>query len=298
VGRRGDELLALLEHAERVELCLFDGHRETRIELHDVTAHNWHATSRASCPPTVRLVASTAPRTGVRGPLQPEQAPSTWREGDRGADRVTGPTSSRTCRARPRSRPRARRRGRCRRDPQVRGGRQLLDWEDDRLPETAWTDTVIYDAREGVHPAAPFIPGRSARHLRGPRLEPARVLREPRHRGRAAADPPHRRRRLPTAGSNYWGYSSIVTSRRTRSMRLRTARCCPVPGMVKALHGQASRRSSTSSTTTRRRGTTRADALLPRPRQRATTAHAGRPASTWTSRGPATRSTPCTVGCG
>ena len=30
------------EHAERVELCLFDGHRETRIELHDVTAHNWH----------------------------------------------------------------------------------------------------------------------------------------------------------------------------------------------------------------------------------------------------------------
>ena len=30
------------EHAERVELCLFDGDRETRVELHDVTAHNWH----------------------------------------------------------------------------------------------------------------------------------------------------------------------------------------------------------------------------------------------------------------
>ncbi|HZC74813.1 MAG TPA: hypothetical protein VE220_02470, partial [Gaiellaceae bacterium] len=30
------------EHAERVELCLFDGYRETRFELHDVTAHNWH----------------------------------------------------------------------------------------------------------------------------------------------------------------------------------------------------------------------------------------------------------------
>ena len=30
------------EHAERVELCLFDGDRETRVELHDVTGHNWH----------------------------------------------------------------------------------------------------------------------------------------------------------------------------------------------------------------------------------------------------------------
>ena len=30
------------EHAERVELCLFDGDRETRVELQDVTAHNWH----------------------------------------------------------------------------------------------------------------------------------------------------------------------------------------------------------------------------------------------------------------
>ena len=30
------------EHAERVELCLFDGYRETRVELHDVAAHNWH----------------------------------------------------------------------------------------------------------------------------------------------------------------------------------------------------------------------------------------------------------------
>src|SRR2546430_14979433 len=30
------------EHAERVELCLFDGERETRVEVRDVTAHNWH----------------------------------------------------------------------------------------------------------------------------------------------------------------------------------------------------------------------------------------------------------------
>ena len=30
------------EHAERVELCLFDDDQETRVELHEVTAHNWH----------------------------------------------------------------------------------------------------------------------------------------------------------------------------------------------------------------------------------------------------------------
>src|SRR5262249_14008484 len=30
------------EHVERVELCLFDGEQETRVELRDVTAHNWH----------------------------------------------------------------------------------------------------------------------------------------------------------------------------------------------------------------------------------------------------------------
>ncbi|MGZ4292534.1 MAG: glycogen debranching enzyme, partial [Gaiellaceae bacterium] len=30
------------EHAERVELCLFDGDRETRVELSEVAAHNWH----------------------------------------------------------------------------------------------------------------------------------------------------------------------------------------------------------------------------------------------------------------
>ena len=30
------------EHAERVELCLFDGDQEIRVELRDLTAHNSH----------------------------------------------------------------------------------------------------------------------------------------------------------------------------------------------------------------------------------------------------------------
>ena len=38
----GTNFSVFSEHAERVELCLFDGDRETRVELSDVTAHNWH----------------------------------------------------------------------------------------------------------------------------------------------------------------------------------------------------------------------------------------------------------------
>ena len=39
---QGTNFALFSEHAERVELCLFDGDRETRVEVRDVTAHNWH----------------------------------------------------------------------------------------------------------------------------------------------------------------------------------------------------------------------------------------------------------------
>ena len=38
----GTNFAVFSEHADRVELCLFEGDRETRVELQDVTAHNWH----------------------------------------------------------------------------------------------------------------------------------------------------------------------------------------------------------------------------------------------------------------
>ena len=40
---RGTNFSLFSEHAEYVELCLFDGDAEERIALHNHTAHNWHA---------------------------------------------------------------------------------------------------------------------------------------------------------------------------------------------------------------------------------------------------------------
>ena len=96
-----------------------------------------------------------------------------------------------------RRRPRARRRGRRGRDPEVRRHRPEL-----RLGgRPAAADAMarhrhLRDARQGVHDAPPGRPRRPARHLRRPRLgggdRPLPLAR--RDRGRAAADPPHRRR--------------------------------------------------------------------------------------------------------
>ena len=38
----GTNFALFSEHAARVELCLFDGDSERRVELCDVTAHTWH----------------------------------------------------------------------------------------------------------------------------------------------------------------------------------------------------------------------------------------------------------------
>jgi len=39
---QGTNFSLFSEHAERVELCLFEAERETRVELRDVAAHVWH----------------------------------------------------------------------------------------------------------------------------------------------------------------------------------------------------------------------------------------------------------------
>jgi isoamylase len=56
------------ENAERVELCLFDGEDEERIEVHERTAFNWHCYLPGVGPGT---------RYGYRvhGPYKPEQGP-------------------------------------------------------------------------------------------------------------------------------------------------------------------------------------------------------------------------------
>jgi glycogen operon protein len=39
---QGTNFALFSEHAERVELCLFEAERETHVELRDVAAHVWH----------------------------------------------------------------------------------------------------------------------------------------------------------------------------------------------------------------------------------------------------------------
>ena len=205
LGRRGDELLALLrERRARRALPL-----RRRRQRDARRADRAHGVQLALLPPrrragtALRLPRARRVRPRVRPPLQPAQAPDRpVREGDRGAGALgAGERPAVRPRPGPGRRPRARRRGRRGRDPEVRRRRpERFDWEDDRPPATPWHDTVIYEVHvEGLHEAAPGRARRPARHVRGARLRAgARVLpRARRHRGRAAADPPHRRRELP-----------------------------------------------------------------------------------------------------
>ena len=76
------------EHAERVELCLFDDEdTETRVELCERTAFNWHVyLPGRRARPALRLPRARALRPARGPPLQPEQAADRpLREVDRGA---------------------------------------------------------------------------------------------------------------------------------------------------------------------------------------------------------------------
>ena len=154
--------------------------------------------------PALRLPRPRPVRPAERPPLQPQQAPHRpLREGDRRAGAngtranvlpyVPGGGRGR--------RPRARRRGRRRGDPEVRRHRPGLRLGGRRAAADAVErDGHLRDPRQGLHAAAP---GRSARTCaaRTPALasEPAHRLPPGarRHGGRAAPDPPHRRRGVP-----------------------------------------------------------------------------------------------------
>ena len=69
LGRRGHELLAVLRERRAVELCLFDddGANETRIELTERTAFNWHCYLPGVGPgPALRLPRPRPVRAGAR----------------------------------------------------------------------------------------------------------------------------------------------------------------------------------------------------------------------------------------
>ncbi len=235
------------EHAERVELCLFDGDRETRVELDDVTAHNWHCYLRGTGPGQRygwRVHGPYEPQTGQRfnpnkllidpyakaieGPVEWDRAnvlpyePSTEDDADLELDDEDDADAIPKCVVIDDS----------------------FDWEEDEPLRTAWNDTVIYE----VH-----VKGFTQRHpeiredLRGTY---AALASEPalayfRELGVTAVEllPIHHiadESFLHDRGlSNYWGYSSIgylaphalYAATGTSGEQVREFK-----GMVKALH--------------------------------------------------------------
>ena len=192
------------EHAERVELCLFDAEdNETAIELTERTSFNWHCYL-----PGVHAGQRYGYR--VHGPYDPQsgqrfnpakllmdpyaksiEGPIAFDEGQRPPVRAEGgedddltPDDSDDAAAIPKC---------VVIDPR-------FDWQDDRPPNTPLADSRdLRDARQGLHDAAPGRARGPARHLRGAGLRRRRGLPEGarRDRDRAAARAPHRRRGVP-----------------------------------------------------------------------------------------------------
>ena len=154
--------------------------------------------------PALRLPRARSVRPARRSPLQRQQAADRpVREVDRGQGalepRERAPVHPRSGDRRQR-RPPARRRGLGGRDPQERRGRQPLRLGGRPAPGHAVRqDGDLRDPRQGLHDAPPGRARGPARHVRGPRLRGGdRALPVARRdRGRAAADPPHRRRVVP-----------------------------------------------------------------------------------------------------
>jgi isoamylase len=235
------------EHAERVELCLFHGDDpETRHELRERTAFNWHAYL-----PGVGPGQRYAYR--VHGPYEPEaghrfnpvkllidpyakaiEGPVRWGAGNvfpyvqDGADADLFPDDEDDAEAIPKC---------VVVDPH-------FDWEDDAKPDTPWHDTVIYEVhvrgftklqpgvREDLRGSFAGLASPTAiDYLKSLGITAVELL--PVHHN---ADEHH----LVEKGlTNYWGYSSIgflaphalysATGRRGEQVK-------EFKGMVKALH--------------------------------------------------------------
>jgi isoamylase len=236
------------ENAERVELCLFDEEDvETRIELTERTAFNWHGYVPGVGPGQrygFRVHGPYAPREGHRfNPMKLLIDPYAKAiEGDIAWDRANvfpyvwkgtpeddlEPDATDSARALPKS-------------VVIDLG---FDWEDDQPPRIPWSDTVIYEAHvKGFTKLHPEVP----EHLRGTYagLASDEAVGYLASLGVTAVEllPVHHfvdEHHLVVRGlRNYWGYSSIgflaphaaysATGNRGEQVR-------EFKGMVKALH--------------------------------------------------------------
>ncbi|MBD0347779.1 MAG: glycogen debranching protein GlgX [Thermoleophilia bacterium] len=236
------------EHAERVELCLFDGDRETRVELAERTAHCWHGYMRGVGPGqryAYRCHGPYAPEQGQRfnaakllldpyakaieGPVAYDRANVLpyVPDGD-DADLTRDDTDDAAA------------------VPKCVVVDERFEWEDDDWvrPRTPWHETVVYEVHvkgfterhPGVRPDlrgtfAGLASDEAVAHLKSLGVTTVELL--PTHH---IADEQF----IVDRGlSNYWGYSSIgffaphalYAATGTRGEQVREFK-----GMVKALH--------------------------------------------------------------
>jgi isoamylase len=206
------------EHAERVELCLFDakGRRETeRLELRERTGFVWHAYLPDARPGTLygyRVHGPWAPEQGHRfnphkllidpyarllsGSLRWSDAVFGHRVGGRREDLVADPRDSAACM------------------PKCQVVDPAFTWGEDRRPGVPWHDTVIYELHaKGYTQLNPLVPPQLRGTYAG--LATAPVIEHLQRLGVTAVEllPVHAfvdERRLVQAGlRNYWGYNSI-----------------------------------------------------------------------------------------
>jgi isoamylase len=244
----GTNFALFSEHAERVELCLFDdGDRETRVELRERTAMNWHVYLPGVGPGqryAYRVHGAYAPREGhrfnpskllidpyakaIEGGVRWDVACTLPYVPDATDDADLEPDDEDDAEAIPKS----------------VVVDQRFDWEGDRPPRTPWQETVIYETHVRgftlTHPGvrddlrgtyAGLASDAALSYLRDLGVTAVELL--PVHH---IADESF----LFEKGlKNYWGYSSIgylaphaayaATGRRGDQVR-------EFKGMVKALH--------------------------------------------------------------
>ncbi|HVS84619.1 MAG TPA: glycogen debranching protein GlgX, partial [Gaiellaceae bacterium] len=236
------------ENATRVELCLFDEHdAETRIELNDYTAHNWHCYVPGVGPGQrygYRVHGAYDPARGhrfnphkllidpyakaIEGPILWERANTLPYVPSQEEDADLEPDDEDDAEAIPKS---------IVIDP-------AFEWEDDRPPDTPWHDTVIYEVHtKGFTKLNEHVREDLRGTYAGLASEPALAYLQ--SLGVTAVEllPIHH---IADEGflhdrglTNYWGYSSIgylaphalYAATGTRGEQVREFK-----GMVKALH--------------------------------------------------------------
>jgi isoamylase len=247
----GTNFALFSEHAERVELCLFDdANQEARIEVCDQTAHTWHCYLPGVGP---------GQRYGYRvhGPYAPERGhrfDASKLLIDPYAKAIQGVVRARradpapdTADRRIQSRGSSPSDGQDDADVLPKGVviDPAFDWQDDRPPNIPLAETIIYETHvRGFTAANPDVREDLRGTYAGLASEPA--LEYLASLGVTAVEllPVHHiadEAFLPERGlTNYWGYSSIgffapyssyaATGRRGEQVR-------EFKGMVKALHG-------------------------------------------------------------